>query len=109
MCCPKTGLSLCDRLHSGRFDREVILCAFDLLELAGDDMRFLPFEQRTGPGTAPRRDRAQRAHRSRRRDLSYEHAGKIEAQLKAELADLTARAEAADAAEGVDGMSIPDE
>ena len=47
MCCPKTGLSLCDRLHSGRFDREVILCAFDLLELDGDDMRFLPLEQRT--------------------------------------------------------------
>ena len=82
MCCPKTGLSLCDRLHSGRFDREVILCAFDLLELDGDDMRFLPLEQRTAPGTDPRRDRAQRTHR---------------------------RAEAADAAEGVDGMSIPDE
>jgi ATP-dependent DNA ligase len=33
VCCPKTGLSLFDRLHSGRFDREVILCGFDLLEL----------------------------------------------------------------------------
>ena len=28
--CPKTGLTLFDRLHSGKFDREVILYAFDL-------------------------------------------------------------------------------
>jgi hypothetical protein len=41
--------------------------------------------------------------------LSYEHAGKIEAQLRAEVADLLARAEAADQADGVDGMSIPEE
>jgi transposase len=41
--------------------------------------------------------------------LSYEHAGKIEAQLKAEVADLLAKAEAADAADLPDGMSIPDE
>jgi 3-deoxy-D-manno-octulosonic acid (KDO) 8-phosphate synthase len=37
-----------------------------------------------------------------------EHAAKIEAQLKAEVTDLMARAEAADAAEAVDGMSIPE-
>ena len=42
--------------------------------------------------------------------LSYEHATKIEAQLKAEVAELLARAEAADQAEAVvDGMSIPEE
>jgi transposase len=41
--------------------------------------------------------------------LSYEHAGKIEEQLKAEVADLLAKAEAADAADIPDGMSIPDE
>ena len=41
--------------------------------------------------------------------LSYEHATKIEAQLKAEVAELLARAEAADQAEVVDGMSIPKE
>src|ERR1700740_2287859 len=42
--------------------------------------------------------------------LSYEHATKIEAQLKAEVAELMARAEAADQAEVVaDGMSIPEE
>jgi hypothetical protein len=49
------------------------------------------------------------ANASRHSALSYEHAGKIEAQLKAEVADLMARAEAADAAEVADGMSIPDE
>src|SRR3984893_13542922 len=39
-------------------------------------------------------------HRSAvRRVLSYEHAGKIEAQLKAEVAGLLARAEAADQAD----------
>src|SRR5208282_6171621 len=36
---------------------------------------------------------------SRHSALSYEHAGKIEAQLKAEVADLMAKAEAADAAD----------
>jgi transposase len=41
--------------------------------------------------------------------LSYEHAGKIEAQLQAEVAELMARAEAADQADLPDGMSIPDE
>ena len=44
--CPKTGLSLFDRLHSGRFDREVVLYGFDLLELDGDDLRPRPLEQR---------------------------------------------------------------
>ncbi len=43
------------------------------------------------------------------RALSHEHACKIEAQLKAEVADLMAKAEAADAADIPDGMSIPDE
>jgi transposase len=49
------------------------------------------------------------ANASRHSALSYEHAGKVEAQLKAEVADLMAKAEAADAAEVPDGMSIPDE
>jgi ATP-dependent DNA ligase len=46
VCCPKTGLSLFDSLHSGRFDREIILCGFDLLELNGTDFRPLRLEQR---------------------------------------------------------------
>ncbi len=49
------------------------------------------------------------ANASRHSALSYEHAGKIEAQLKAEVADLMARTEAADQADTPDGMSIPDE
>lgn len=49
------------------------------------------------------------ANASRHSALSYEHAGKIEAQLKAEVADLMVKAEAADAADIADGMSIPDE
>jgi hypothetical protein len=48
-------------------------------------------------------------HVSRHRALSYEHPGKIEAKLKGEVADLTAKAEAADAADIPDGMSIPNE
>ncbi len=49
------------------------------------------------------------ANASRHSALSYEHAGKIEAQLRAEVADLMAKAEAADQADVPDGMSIPEE
>src|SRR5271170_4817295 len=49
------------------------------------------------------------ANASRHSALSYEHAGKIEAQLQAEVADLMAKADAADATDIPDGMSIPDE
>ena len=44
--CAKTGLSLFDELHSGRRDRDVILYAFDLLELNGRDQRNLALEER---------------------------------------------------------------
>jgi transposase len=50
-----------------------------------------------------------RASASRHSALSYEHAGKIEAQLKAEVADLLARAEAAEQSNFPDGISIPEE
>jgi hypothetical protein len=49
------------------------------------------------------------ANVSRHSALSYEHAGRIEAQLKAEVADLLAKAEAADRSDLPDGLSIPDE
>ena len=49
------------------------------------------------------------ANASRHSALSYEHAGRIEAQLKAEVADLLAKAEAADRSDLPDGLSIPDE
>jgi hypothetical protein len=50
-----------------------------------------------------------RANASRHSALSYEHAGKLEAQLKAEVKMLLAKAEAADKADVADGMSIPEE
>src|ERR1700756_1601550 len=49
------------------------------------------------------------ANASRHSALSYEHAGKLEAQLKAEVEELLAKAEAADKADVSDGMSIPEE
>jgi hypothetical protein len=49
------------------------------------------------------------ANASRHSALSYEHAVKIEAQLKSEVADLFAKAKAADKADIPDGMSIPDD
>ncbi len=49
------------------------------------------------------------ANASKHSALSYEHAGRIEAQLKAEVAELMAKAEAADQADLPDGLSIPDE
>ena len=49
------------------------------------------------------------ANASRHSALSYEHAGKIEAQLQVEVAELMAKAEAADQADVPDGMSIPEE
>jgi transposase len=49
------------------------------------------------------------ANASRHSALSYERAGTIEAQLKAEVAELMAKAEAADQADVPDGMSVPQE
>src|SRR5271165_7198058 len=49
------------------------------------------------------------ANASRHSALSYEHAGKLETQLKAEVGELLAKAEAADKADVPDGMSIPQE
>lgn len=49
------------------------------------------------------------ANASRHSALSYEHASKIEAQLKAEVTELMARAEAADQTGAPDGMSVPEE
>ena len=49
------------------------------------------------------------ANASRHSALSYEHASKLEAQLKAEVEELMALAEAADQADVPDGMSVPEE
>lgn len=50
-----------------------------------------------------------KANASKHKALSYEHACKLEAQIKAEVAELLKKAEAADNADLPDGMSIPDE
>ena len=49
------------------------------------------------------------ANASRHSALSYEHATKIEVQLKAEVADLLDRAERADQSDVPDGMQFPEE
>lgn len=50
-----------------------------------------------------------KANASKHTALSYEHACKLEAQIKAEVAELLKRAEAADRKDIPDGMSIPEE
>jgi transposase len=49
------------------------------------------------------------ANASRHSALSYEHAGKLEAQLKQEVSEILALAESEDRADVLDGMSIPEE
>jgi transposase len=50
-----------------------------------------------------------KANASKHKALSYAHACKLEEQIKAEVAELLAKAEAADRADIPDGMSIPEE
>lgn len=50
-----------------------------------------------------------KASASKHKALSYDHACKLEAQIKAEVAELLRKAEAADHADVPDGMSIPEE
>lgn len=49
------------------------------------------------------------ANASRHSALSHDHASKLEAQLKQEVAELLALAEACDRADAPDGLSIPEE
>jgi len=44
--CDETGLSVFDLIRNWRHDHAVTLCAFDLLELNGEDLRRLPIEER---------------------------------------------------------------
>jgi transposase len=85
-----------------RFLKDIEKLFVDVLKLAGE-MGVLKM------GTIGLDGTKIHANASRHSALSYEHAGQIEAQLKAEVADLMAKAEAADAADIPDGMSIPDE
>jgi transposase len=50
-----------------------------------------------------------KANASKHKALSYDHAQKLEKQLKAEVAELLRQAEAADQADLPDGLSIPEE
>jgi transposase len=50
-----------------------------------------------------------KAHASKHKALSYEHACKLEAQLKNEVAELLQKAEAADRADLPEGLNIPEE
>jgi ATP-dependent DNA ligase len=44
--CDENGLSVFDLLHHQRRDQVVTLCAFDLLELDGENLRQMPIEHR---------------------------------------------------------------
>ena len=44
--CDGAGLAIFDKLHSRAYDRQVLLYAFDLLELNGEDWRVRPLEAR---------------------------------------------------------------
>src|SRR5512137_2791895 len=50
-----------------------------------------------------------KANASKHKALSYEHACKLEVQLKTEVAELLKKAEAADSVDIPDGMSLPEE
>lgn len=83
-----------------------------LQEIAGLFVQILMLARETGMlklGTVALDGTKIHANASRHNALSYEHANKIEAQLKAEVAELLALAEAADTAEVPDGMSVPEE
>lgn len=85
-----------------RFLKEIEALFVEILELARE-MGVLKM------GTVALDGTKIHANASRHSALSHEHAGKIEAQLKSEVAELLAKAEAADKAEVPDGMSIPEE
>jgi ATP-dependent DNA ligase len=46
--CDTNGVAVFDLLRYRRRDQAVVLCAFDLIELGGYDMRRLPIEERKG-------------------------------------------------------------
>jgi len=50
-----------------------------------------------------------KANASKHKALSYDYAGRLEAQIKGEVAELLKKAEAADRADIPDGMNIPEE
>ena len=85
-----------------RFLREIETLFVEVLLLA-KEMKLLTL------GTVALDGTKIHANASRHSALSYGHASKIEAQLKQEVAELLACAEAADAADLPDELSIPEE
>ena len=71
--CDENGLAVFNLIRGYRHDTAAVLCAFDLLELNGKDLRRAAIEERKGhagkaPGPPPRGDRPQPALQRRRRD-----------------------------------------
>jgi bifunctional non-homologous end joining protein LigD len=46
--CDENGLAVFDLIRGYRHDAAAVLCAFDLLELDGEDLRHAPIEERKG-------------------------------------------------------------
>jgi bifunctional non-homologous end joining protein LigD len=44
--CSESGLAVFDLIRQYRHDAAAVLCAFDLLELDGEDLRRTPIEER---------------------------------------------------------------
>jgi bifunctional non-homologous end joining protein LigD len=68
--CSSDGVAIFDALHRHGTVRDAMLCAFDLLEFDGEDLRALPLGDRKKTtdettGQAAARHRAERAHRRR--------------------------------------------
>ncbi len=83
-----------------------------LKDLEGRFVEVLTLRREMGvlqPATVALDGTKSHAKASRRGAVSDERAGKIEAQLTAEVAELLAKAEAADQVDVADGMSIPAE
>jgi bifunctional non-homologous end joining protein LigD len=46
--CDENGLAVFDFIRGYRHDTAAVLCAFDLLEMDGEDLRHVPIEERKG-------------------------------------------------------------
>ena len=70
VCCGDDGVPSFDRIRYRRHDASVFLCAFDLIELDGDDLRPETFETRKATLASLLKPwpAAERAHRGRRTD-----------------------------------------
>ena len=81
VCCNERGVSSFDKLRYRSNDPEVVLIAFDLLELNGDDLRREPFEVRKQTLASLLRGSLPgvqfNAHLTHPGDIVFEHACKM--------------------------------